>query len=550
MEDAPLPADALPAQHQPLAPQHAHQPTPSAAKPAPSAAEQPVPDEQSANQPSQNNVSSLASTQSQPVIMQPDVEHSAPAEPSPPLQPEQRPQSSEPPVASEPLSQPQATQHQQPIAASTAIPTSTQIITSSEMGNVSSAVAHASIPTATQIAAQTLTAATAAATAAVKEELPAFIATSGAYHHNPPDALKQQNTQSAPDPTFTEAAHIESAAILNNVIGDEAHSIITSAPQTHQRLVAQETSGNMLQSFQEASDAAPIPPTDPSQQPMHAAPENFNQQTDPALREEPQHTSAPFETNQPQAQPPHQMHIETTHAGQANQSYPPAVVQPHPPIAIPTPQIHIPTRITNPVVSAALNGTLPKKPARMPGTKQCPACHSTIAAALAKCVKCPHVFREKKEKVKRSGKRGKKNCPKCNFENPSACSSCKKCNHIFRLKLIEKYKQMRPRATGATSSAAMAVRAQTVTASLGLPQVQSSNAPAVSTVPLPAGVASFPGSITPAIHASHAVSVIPPFSQHQITIHPHTHNVHSTGVSQVHPIPQHPVQQHQPHQQL
>lgn len=84
-----------------------------------------------------------------------------------------------------------------------------------------------------------------------------------------------------------------------------------------------------------------------------------------------------------------------------------------------------------------------KKTSRLPGTKVCPECDSTIAAALAKCSKCTHTFREKKEKVKRSGKRGKKTCPKCGHENPSACSSCKGCSHIFRLKLMDKYRQLR-----------------------------------------------------------------------------------------------------------
>lgn len=84
-----------------------------------------------------------------------------------------------------------------------------------------------------------------------------------------------------------------------------------------------------------------------------------------------------------------------------------------------------------------------KKVSRLPGTKVCPQCDSTIAAALAKCSKCTHVFREKKEKVKRSGKRGKKTCPKCGHENPSACSSCKGCSHVFRLKLMDKYRHLR-----------------------------------------------------------------------------------------------------------
>ena len=108
----------------------------------------------------------------------------------------------------------------------------------------------------------------------------------------------------------------------------------------------------------------------------------------------------------------------------------------------------VPTAVPGVVVPSAATTstsapTVPSEPKkkRQPGTKICPSCNSTIAAALAKCNKCTHVFREKKEKIKRSGKRGKKVCPTCSHENPSACSQCQNCKHIFRLKMIEKYRR-------------------------------------------------------------------------------------------------------------
>eukprot|EP00178_Gracilaria_changii_P020895 TRINITY_DN613_c0_g1_i1.p1 TRINITY_DN613_c0_g1~~TRINITY_DN613_c0_g1_i1.p1 ORF type:complete len:536 (-),score=88.25 TRINITY_DN613_c0_g1_i1:5263-6870(-) len=535
MQSAQLAADDMPPQQQPPAPpadteQHNH-PRSSPHTDLPATSHQHHTTLHPASEPPQQTIQRPHSSQ-----------------PSSPLLLDAKPPSPEPAVSSEALTHRQLSPQPQPIIASSAIPTNADIITSSELITSSSPTAHPPLPpTASEIASHALSAATEAATVAVKEELPAFVTNSAAYHHHPPDALKHPpaHTQNAPDPTFAEMAHIESAAILNNVISDDAHNIITSAPQTHQRLVVQDSTANMLHPFQEASDTTPLPAPHAPQQPMHSASDSFHQQPQSSVRDDTHNASAAYGTAHMPPQPHQQMHIETSHGGQPNEAYHQPMVHSHAPIARPTPEIHIPTRITNPVVSAALNGTLPKKPARMPGTKQCPSCHSIIAAALAKCTKCGHVFREKKEKVKRSGKRGKKNCPKCNFENPSACSSCKKCKYVFRLKLIEKYKRMRPRATTETPGAAQAVGA-----SLGLPQVQSSNAPAVTTVPLPAGVASFPAPIAPVLHPGHAVSVIPPFSQHQITIHPHTHNVHSTGMSQVHPIPQHPVQHHQPHQQL
>lgn len=190
--------------------------------------------------------------------------------------------------------------------------------------------------------------------------------------------------------------------------------------------------------------------------------------------------------------------------------------------------------------------TAPKKPTRMPGTKQCPSCQNTIAAAVAKCPKCPHVFREKKEKVKRSGKRGKKNCPKCNFENPSACSSCKSCKHVFRLKLMDKYKAMRPRQANESAAAAAAAAAHAA-ANMAHGTTAVS---AVATVPLPAGVAAYPNQINPQMHPTH-VPIMPTMpGQTPIAMHQHTHNVHSAGMPQMHPMPQHPMQHQQQHPQL
>lgn len=197
---------------------------------------------------------------------------------------------------------------------------------------------------------------------------------------------------------------------------------------------------------------------------------------------------------------------------------------------------------------ASGQATVPKKPTRMPGTKQCPTCHNTIAAAVAKCPKCPHVFREKKEKVKRSGKRGKKNCPKCQYENPSACSSCKKCKYVFRLKLMDKYKAMRPRQQSNESAAAAAAAAALAAANMA--HASQSAVTAVSTVPLPAGVATYPNQMGQQMHPGHAgVQVISPLPQHPIAMHQHGHNVHSTGVP-MHPMPQHSMHPHQPHPQL
>ncbi|PXF39945.1 hypothetical protein BWQ96_10346 [Gracilariopsis chorda] len=428
----------------------------------------------------------------------------------------------------------------QRIVTSTHLPTHPDVVTSSQLiaPSVSTSAPH-QIPSSNDIAAQTLKAATEAASAAVKDEL-AFGPSSTAYHHANQDALKHPQSQSTPDQNFSDMPHIDSAAMLNNVINDE----------THQTLPPQHPSGNMLHAFPEHTDPSTLNTTNSAQHIVTAPHTTYQNAQQPAHSQphsafDPTHAHQQLVNNTSQQQP---IHVETPRATTQIDRFPHTVIQPAPQIARSAAPLQVPTRITNPVVSAALNGTLPKKPARMPGTKQCPTCHSTIAAALAKCTKCQHVFREKKEKVKRSGKRGKKNCPKCSFENPSACSSCKQCKYVFRLKLMERYKQMRPRQNAATAAAAAAAAAAHVTSSL--PLVQSSNALAVTTVPLPAGVASYPGHIAPAIASPHSVAVLPPFSQNQITIHPHTHNVHTSGVSQVHPIPQHPVQHHQPHPQL
>lgn len=217
-----------------------------------------------------------------------------------------------------------------------------------------------------------------------------------------------------------------------------------------------------------------------------------------------------------------------------------------------------PGQLENPVLSASSRTNIPhaivldtpstsvKKPVRMPGTKQCPSCHSMIAAAVAKCPKCPHVFREKKEKVKRSGKRGKKNCPKCRFENPSACSSCKKCQHVFRLKLMDKYKAMRPRHT---SEAALAAAAAAAHAAANVANEQHTALTAVSAVPLPAGVAAYPNQISRPICQS-TIAVIPSLAQHSMTNHPRTHDVQNTAVSQSLSLAEQPILHQRPNSQL
>jgi len=91
---------------------------------------------------------------------------------------------------------------------------------------------------------------------------------------------------------------------------------------------------------------------------------------------------------------------------------------------------------------SAAGGPAMAKRGRTPGTKvlrRCPECTNQIPAALSKCPHCNKIFREKKQKGTRSGKRGKKICPKCQFENPAATSTCKNCPHVFRLKITEKY---------------------------------------------------------------------------------------------------------------
>lgn len=186
-------------------------------------------------------------------------------------------------------------------------------------------------------------------------------------------------------------------------------------------------------------------------------------------------------------------------------------------------------------------GSHSKKSGRIPGTKQCPSCQNTIAAAVASCPKCSHVFREKKEKIKRSGKRGKKNCPKCKYENPSACSSCKNCNHVFRLKLMDKYKAMRPRQSNDTAVAAAAAAAH---AAANIANEQHPAASAVSTVPMPAGVVAYPNQFSQAMHESNAPTVIPVSLSHSMNMHPHTRVVHNTDGPQVHSLPQHSMQPH------
>ncbi len=185
-----------------------------------------------------------------------------------------------------------------------------------------------------------------------------------------------------------------------------------------------------------------------------------------------------------------------------------------------------------------------RKPSRMPGTKQCPSCQGTIAAAVAKCPKCDHVFRPKKDKPKRSGKRGKKNCPKCSFENPSACSSCKNCKYVFRLKLMDRYKQMRPRTSENAATSAAVAHAATlhVQTQATAPQTISS-----TSLPMPSGVQQY--QISQPMHPAHAA--IPPLPQHAMSMH-HVpqHNVHQTNVQGLHPLPQHQLHPHQQHPQL
>lgn len=191
-----------------------------------------------------------------------------------------------------------------------------------------------------------------------------------------------------------------------------------------------------------------------------------------------------------------------------------------------------------------------KKPTRMPGTKQCPSCRGTIAAAVAKCPRCEHVFRAKKEKQKRSGKRGKKNCPKCGHENPSACSSCKDCKHVFRLKLMDRYKQIRNRSGAAHASAGIpTVHTASTLGGQPPPPPMNQQVVAPSSVPMQPGVTTYHAPIAQPLHPVH--SAIPPLVQHTMGMH-HvaTHNVHPPTVQQMHPMPQHPMHQHPTHPQL
>lgn len=230
------------------------------------------------------------------------------------------------------------------------------------------------------------------------------------------------------------------------------------------------------------------------------------------------------------------------------------------------------------VVSRMMSvGSMAKKSTRMPGTKHCPTCQNTIAAAVAKCPKCPHVFREKKEKVKRSGKRGKKNCPKCNYENPSACSSCKQCKYVFRLKLMDKYKAMRPARAINESAAAAAVHAavnlhsQQQAAALAA-AAAGHQMPNIGTMAMPnsvgvsgVGVSGVnvntsqyaPNQIGQAMHAAaaaaHGVPVMTPMAvAHTIGLPQQSHPLHAASMAQLqHQIPQHSMQaQHQGHPQM
>lgn len=291
-----------------------------------------------------------------------------------------------------------------------------------------------------------------------------------------------------------------------------------------QKMDIHDASGALL--HQLAVSGEPDSVQQQSQQPEHA-PQN-------------QHLIQNHHPSQQTPQDPVQVATaEVAQQQQQSQQPPPPQQQPSASVLKPVPQT------APPAISSPMSNQ--RKPSRMPGTKQCPSCQNTIAAALAKCPKCPHVFREKKEKVKRSGKRGKKNCPKCTFENPSACSSCKNCKYVFRLKLMDKYKQMRPRQTSDTAAAAAAAAAHAAANMTG----QHAGVTAVSTVPMQAGVASYPNAVAQPGHPAHAaVSVMPPLGQHPMSAYPHPHNVHATGVPQMHTMPHNTMPHHQTHPQL
>lgn len=183
-----------------------------------------------------------------------------------------------------------------------------------------------------------------------------------------------------------------------------------------------------------------------------------------------------------------------------------------------------------------------RKQPRMPGTKQCPSCQATIAAAVAKCPKCAHVFRPKKDKPKRSGKRGKKNCPKCAHENPSACSSCKKCGYVFRLKLMDRYKQMRPRASVAGNPAVAAAAAHAV--AMGAATTPAASV-ATTSLPMPSGVQQY--TIAQGAGMGGHPHAIPPLAQHGVTMHqlPAHHVAQGAqGLPHLPPHQMHPGGQH------
>lgn len=104
---------------------------------------------------------------------------------------------------------------------------------------------------------------------------------------------------------------------------------------------------------------------------------------------------------------------------------------------------------------------------------------------------------------------------------------------------------MRPRTNNESAVAAAAAAAH---AAANMPHPAHGGVTAVATVPLPAGVAAFPNSISSQIHQG---QVIPPLSQHSIGMHhPQQHNMHPTSMAQMHHMPQAGMHPHQTHPQL
>lgn len=354
----------------------------------------------------------------------------------------------------------------------------------------------------------------------------------------PPSSAAHQQIRINPASNVSNSVdHLTSLAPTLTIAKSSFSNLSTGAPHppqiTHMEL--HDATGAILREFPVNAEANSATHqthiSGQSSLPMSHAPP---QQQNPQHPADAKHEPAPVQTNQ-----------QAPSAGNHSQ-------HPHPQAPPPNTQNAATSQLT--ATTDAQGATQPsiansadavnKKSSRMPGTKQCPSCHNTIAAAVAKCPKCPHIFREKKEKVKRSGKRGKKNCPKCNFENPSACSSCKNCKHVFRLKLIDKYKAMRPRSNNESAVAAAAAAAH---AAANMAHPAHGGVTAVATVPLPAGVAAFPHPIGTQIHQG---QVIPPLSQHSIGMHPQQHSVHPTAVAQMHSMPQAGMHPHQTHPQL